>query len=239
MNKDFQEGKELIDEIISHDPNIDEEKKLIIIPPFVHLSMAAELLKNSTIDLGAQNIHHEPEGAFTGEVSASMISSLGLQYCLVGHSERRSYQKESDQELISKVKLLLSNAIRPIFCIGETLDKREEGKEKEVILQQLQLLFELNDNEFRELILAYEPVWAIGTGRTASADQAQEMHAFIRESISKQYGSQMANDTTILYGGSCKAENAKELFAKEDVDGGLIGGASLEAHSFLAIFKSL
>lgn len=239
MNKNYSEGKKLIEEILSNSSIAEEQKKLIILPPFIHLSMASEVLDGSKIGLGAQNVHHESSGAYTGEVSAEMLRSIGAGYCLVGHSERRTYQKETDQELFSKVKQLLQQSIEVIFCIGETLEERESGKEKEIISQQLNVLFQLEDSEMEKLIIAYEPVWAIGTGKTASADQAQEIHAFIRSKLAERYGDTIAENTSILYGGSCKPDNAEELFGKEDVDGGLIGGASLEASSFLSIYKAL
>lgn len=241
MNMDYGSGLELIQEISNAYSAIQlkSNQELILLLPFIHLHSARAALSLSTISLGAQNVHHESNGAFTGEVSAEMLSSLGIKYCLVGHSERRLYQKESDEELISKVKLLLEKGICPVFCVGESLSEREARREKEVVRQQLSILFSLSKEEFSKLVLAYEPVWAIGTGKTASSDQAQEMHAFIRSEVNANYNSEVSESVSILYGGSCKPDNAAELFSKADVDGGLIGGASLDASSFLAIFKAL
>ena len=241
MNKDLGDGATLIEEILSGlgAKTLAEDQKVICIPPFIHLQKANNLLKNKPLELGAQNVHEEESGAYTGEVSAEMLKSVGASYCLVGHSERRTYQNETDTQLISKVKNLLTNGIVPIFCIGETLEQREAGQEFDIVRSQIEVLFELKSEEFSNIIIAYEPVWAIGTGKTASSDQAQEIHAYIRKVIADQYGSDLANELSILYGGSCKPDNAADLFSKEDVDGGLIGGASLDANSFMGIIKEL
>jgi triosephosphate isomerase len=189
--------------------------------------------------LGAQNCHTELNGAYTGEVSASMLASVGCSYVLVGHSERRCYFKETNQEFIKKIKSALHNNLKPIFCIGETLDERQANMHFTVVANQLsEVLTSFTDTEFSNIVIAYEPVWAIGTGETATSAQAQEMHAFIRKEIAQLYAKAIAQETTILYGGSCNAQNAQELFACEDVDGGLIGGASLKADDFCKITAS-
>lgn len=240
MNMNLDEGLSLAKGIVNSLKSMEMENDLdvVLIPPFIHLNELNGLLKDSRLALGAQNVHKETSGAFTGEVSASMVKSVGVDYCLVGHSERRVYQQESDDELIAKVNQLLKEDIQAIFCVGESLEERESGKEKEVIADQLAVLFDLDESDFSNLIIAYEPVWAIGTGKTASSDQAQEMHAHIRAEISNKYGSSIADEIRILYGGSCKPDNAAELFSKKDVDGGLIGGASLDADSFVEIIKA-
>ena len=237
MNLDLHEGIELASEILNNLSGEDQKADVILIPPFIHLSEILKVIKDSTLRLGAQNAHAQASGAFTGEVSAKMLASVGVDYCLVGHSERRIYQKEKGQELSQKVKRLIAEEIRPIFCVGESLEERESGKEQEVISHQLNELFQLSEQAFSKLIIAYEPVWAIGTGKTASAEQAQEMHAFIRAEVAKQYQKALADQLIILYGGSCNPQNASELFSKMDVDGGLIGGASLKADSFTDLIK--
>ena len=237
MNLSLNDGEKLCEEIKASLAELEFDNKVdvVLFPPFVHLDRLYQKLDSTGIKIGAQNIHHEKSGAYTGEISADMIHSCGAAYCLVGHSERRIYQAESDTQLLAKVNLLLANNIQPIFCLGESLADRESGQEKPVIAKQLSALFKLDKNDIAKLILAYEPVWAIGTGKTASVDQAQAMHAFIREEFSKQFGQAAAEKCTILYGGSCKPENAKDLFQMKDVDGGLIGGASLKADSFVDI----
>ncbi len=209
----------------------------IVSPPFVHLTEVAKVLKN--VKLSAQNCAAEPKGAFTGEVSAEMVKSTGAEFCIIGHSERREYYGDTNSILAKKVKLAMANGLTPIFCIGEVLAERESGKLFDVIKTQLQDgIFFLSAEEFGKVIIAYEPVWAIGTGVVATPAQAQEMHKFIREQISLKYGKSVADSTSILYGGSCKASNAKELFANPDVDGGLIGGAALKAEEFLGIITA-
>lgn len=239
MNTSFAEGKKLAEDILVDLKNINEGEDVILIPPFTHLSGVGELINNTSLSLGAQNCHVAEKGAYTGEISAKMLKSVGTNYCLVGHSERRTYNKETDEELKAKLQALFKEGIGPIFCCGEQLEDRKSGNYKTIIDQQLSLLWELSKEEFNQLILAYEPVWAIGTGETASADQAQEIHKFIRASIEAHFDKDLADNTTILYGGSCKPTNAEELFSKEDVDGGLIGGAALKADDFLAIVNSL
>jgi len=241
MNLLFHEAEDLIDGVIADlDELNDNEKQIIICPPFPYLEMAVEYTNESNILIGAQNCHWEEKGAFTGEVSPSMLKSLDVDCCIVGHSERRKYFGETNEMLLLKVKSLLKNDITPIFCCGELLDERNAGSHFDVVEKQLkETIFALDSFDFLKLIIAYEPVWAIGTGVNATSEQAQEMHAFIRSLIQKHYGKPIADGLPILYGGSCNASNAKELFAMEDVDGGLIGGASLKLNEFGSIFKNL
>ncbi len=238
MNKTLQEAKTLVEQIINQ-VNDDEVTK-IIIPPFPFLQTIKTTTNNKpNFYIGAQNCHTNASGAFTGEISASMLSSVGCEYVLVGHSERRQYFKENDADFVLKIKSALDNNIKPIFCIGETLTERKTDNHFKVITQQLtNVLKEFSITDFSKFVLAYEPVWAIGTGETASADQAQEMHAFIRSIITDIFDSSIANNVSILYGGSCNAQNAQELFKCADVDGGLIGGASLKADDFCKIIGS-
>ncbi len=239
MNTNYPEALDLITAIVKESKNIPEEVALYVAPPFVHLSDAYKILKESTIKLGAQNCSWENSGAYTGEVSASMLKSVGCSFVILGHSERRKYFNEDGAVLTKKVGQALDNHLQPVFCCGEQLEERESGKQEEVVEKQLEeVVFTLSKEQFQKIIIAYEPVWAIGTGRTASPEQAQEMHAFIRKLVAKKYGEDIAGDLSILYGGSCKPGNAKELFAQEDVDGGLIGGASLKADDFIAISRS-
>jgi len=212
--------------------------KIIIAPPSVYLSGFSSN-KSKNIYLAAQNCSDNENGAYTGEISASMLYSIGVGYSLVGHSERRQYQNESDLLLKQKINVLIENKVIPIFCCGENLDKRESGDFYKVIQSQLEnSLFHLSNSEIKEVVIAYEPVWAIGTGVTASPGQAQEIHAFIRSLLVEKYSLETAEEISILYGGSCNASNAKELFMNKDVDGGLIGGAALDVDSFSAIIKS-
>ncbi len=236
MNKTLNEGIELAKElnnILSENkPNCD----VVIGTPFIHLAEVAKIVDKSIIGVSAQNCADKASGAYTGEVSASMVKSTGADYVILGHSERRAYYSETDEILKDKVNLALENDLTPIFCIGEVLEEREAEKHFDVVKSQIEKgLFHLSAGEFSKIVLAYEPVWAIGTGKTASPDQAQEMHAFIRKTLAEKYGSEVADDTSILYGGSCKPSNAKELFVNPDVDGGLIGGASLKAEDFHGI----
>ncbi|HBX53327.1 MAG: triose-phosphate isomerase [Bacteroidetes bacterium RIFOXYA12_FULL_35_11] len=240
MNTTIQEGIALVNELqkLIHDGNIGSAN-VIIAPPFTHLSEIINVTKNSVIKVSAQNCANELKGAFTGEVSVAMLQSIGVSHCLIGHSERRSYYHEDNAMLNKKVKLALQAGITPIFCCGEVLKEREEGKLFEVIKSQIsEALFDLSADDYSKIIIAYEPVWAIGTGVTASPAQAQEMHAFIRNLITEKYGKQIADETSLLYGGSCNAANANELFAQADIDGGLIGGASLKAADFYTIITS-
>ncbi len=239
MNKTLQEGVALATELKSvlagQKPNCD----VIIGTPFIHLATVSELVKGTVIKVAAQNCADKESGAFTGEVSASMVKSTGVDTVILGHSERRAYYGETYPILKEKVLLALKNELKPIFCIGELKEEREANKQNEVVKAQLEgSVFNLSAEDFGKIVLAYEPVWAIGTGLTATSDQAQEIHAFIRSLIAIKYGKEVANNTTILYGGSCNAKNASELFSKPDVDGGLIGGASLKAADFKAIIDA-
>ena len=239
MNKTLQEGIELATElntILAADkPACD----VIICTPFIHLASVTPIVDKAVIGVGAENCADKVSGAYTGEVSAAMVASTGAQYVILGHSERRAYYHETPEILKEKVQLALANGLTPIFCIGEVLEEREAGKQNEVVYGQLAgSLFDLSKEDFGKIILAYEPVWAIGTGKTATAEQAQEMHAYIRSVIAKQFGAEAADNCSILYGGSCKPGNARKLFANPDVDGGLIGGAALKAADFKGIIDA-
>jgi len=237
MNTDLSEGLALATAVNASASQKTSDALMIIAPPFTHLAGAKKVLTD--IKLAAQNCASEEKGAFTGEVSVDMIKSTGAEYVIIGHSERREYYKEDDALLAKKVDLVLSRRLKPIFCIGEVLSEREAGNHFKVVSSQLENgLFHITEEQFKEVVIAYEPVWAIGTGVTATPEQAQEMHDFIRKQIGSRYNEDVANDTTILYGGSCKPDNAKELFANPDVDGGLIGGASLKADDFIQIVNS-
>jgi triosephosphate isomerase len=237
MNKTLQEGLELAKELNDFFNKNQAKAEVIIAPPFIHLADVARTI--NTIKLSAQNSSSESAGAFTGEISAGMVRSTGAEYVILGHSERRSYFNEDDDLLYRKVKLALEEGLKPIFCCGEVLEQREANNHFEVVKEQVETaLFQLTPQEFEQVIIAYEPVWAIGTGVTASPAQAQEMHAYIRDLIRTKFGEAAAEDLTILYGGSCKPSNAEELFKNPDVDGGLIGGASLKAEDFIAIVQS-
>jgi len=239
MNKTFTQAEDLVSEIANHIDNHEPDCEVIVCAPAVFLEVAGDYAEESQLRTAAQNVSEHERGAYTGEISAEMLASMEVRYCLVGHSERRQYFGETDKVLAQKTERLLENDIRPIFCIGEVLEERESGKEFEVIENQLNNgVFVFNKDEFSNIIIAYEPVWAIGTGKTATSEQAQEMHAFIRQLIAKKYDAETADSTSILYGGSCNPKNAKELFANPDVDGGLIGGASLKAEDFAAIIGS-
>lgn len=239
MNKTLPEGIVLAKEIANAISGKNLKCDVIVGVPFVHLASVSELLKGSIIQVSAENCADKASGAYTGEVSAAMVASTGATYCIIGHSERRTYYGETYEILKQKVALALENSLRPIFCIGETKNEREAGNQNAVVKAQLEgSVFNLTPDEFKQIVIAYEPVWAIGTGLTATSEQAQEIHSFIRSLINEKYGDTIANDTTILYGGSCNPTNAKELFSKPDVDGGLIGGASLKADDFVAIIES-
>lgn len=223
------------------DPKIsDGLPQVLLFPPYVYLSRVLEVFRNyQGVAVGVQNIHQEEKGAFTGEVSPLMVRSLGGTYTLIGHSERRIHFNEDDELLAKKIALALKNGLTPVYCCGEMLPDRETGKHFQLVADQLKKgVFWMNEKEIKNIIIAYEPVWAIGTGQTASPEQAQEMHAYIRQLISDQYSRKTADEMTILYGGSCNAKNAEELFAQQDVDGGLIGGASLKADDFFRIIQS-
>ncbi len=239
MNNTFQEAEELISVIAEDLDEKDIKCEVIICPPSIYLEMASDYGEESVLSISAQNVSGYDDGAYTGEISASMLEAMGINYSIVGHSERRKYFNETNDQLAKKVDRLLDNNMKPIFCIGEQLEERESGKQFEIVEDQLdKALFHLNKDEFSNVILAYEPVWAIGTGVVATPEQAQEMHGFIRGLLIKKYGNDVANETTILYGGSCNAKNAATLFANEDVDGGLIGGASLKSEDFVKIIES-
>lgn len=234
MNTSFEEAVALVEEIKQHKTPAAVE--LIINPPFVYCQPLSLLLKNTNIKLGAQNCAEYEKGAYTGEVSASMLTSIGVNYVLIGHSERRSFFNETDEILAKKLNQAIACNLLPIFCCGEQLSEREANNHFEVIKSQLEKgLFHLTETDFKKVIIAYEPVWAIGTGVTATAEQAQEMHQYIRGLVAEKYNSTLAANCSILYGGSCNAANANQLFSKPDVDGGLIGGASLKATEFIAI----
>jgi triosephosphate isomerase len=238
MNKTFEEADDLINDIMDklEGLTLDRNTELVICPPFPYLEMASEYGDESYFAVGAQDVSEQDSGAYTGEVSAAMLESLELTYCIVGHSERRAYHHETDEIVARKVDQLLKYNLRPIVCCGEVLQEREEGRQFDVVKKQItDGLFHLSAEQFANIVIAYEPVWAIGTGKTATPEQAQEIHAFIRGLIAEKYGKEVADETSILYGGSCKPSNAKELFANPDVDGGLIGGASLKADDFIAI----
>ena len=239
MNMNLQEGvalaKELNEVLTADKPNCD----VVICTPFIHLATVAQFLNQEVIGLGAENCADKVKGAYTGEVSAEMVKSTGAQYVILGHSERREYYKETPEILKEKVQLALANGLKVIFCIGESLEEREAKKQNEVVKAELEgSVFNLSAEDFAKIIIAYEPIWAIGTGKTATAEQAEEIHAYIRSCVADKYGAKVADDTSILYGGSCKASNAPELFAKPDIDGGLIGGASLKCADFKGIIDA-
>ncbi len=239
MNTNIEEGLQLVKELLNNEKELDENVKTIIIPPFTHIYPISQILENSKIELGAQDISKELSGAFTGEVSVNMIKSAGAEYTIIGHSERRAYFNETNELLNQKINVALQHNVTPIYCVGEKLEEREADNHFKVIENQIEEgLFTLSGEEISNIIIAYEPVWAIGTGKTATPEQAQEIHAHIRNLLKKQYGEDIANSISILYGGSVKPGNAKEIFAQADVDGGLIGGASLKANDFSAIVNS-
>ncbi len=236
MNTTLADGVNLAKEVNEALKNAADVKcDVVICVPFTHLASVAAVIDDE-LGLGAENCANHIKGAYTGEVSAPMVASTGAKYVILGHSERRQYYGETSEILKEKVNLALAENLTPIFCIGEVLEERENGSFLDVVTKQIkEALFDLSAEDFGKLILAYEPVWAIGTGKTATAEQAQEMHAHIRGVIAEKYGKEVADNCSILYGGSCKPSNAKELFAKADVDGGLIGGAALDATSFMGI----
>lgn len=239
MNKTLQEGLTLAKGIEAALAGKKVNCDVIIGTPFIHLASITQTIDTNKIGVAAENCADKASGAYTGEVSAAMVASTGAKYVILGHSERRAYYHETPEILKEKVLLALANNLTPIFCIGEVLEEREAGKHFDVVKAQIEgSLFNLTAEEFGKIILAYEPVWAIGTGKTATAAQAQEMHAFIRQTLADKYGKEVAENCSILYGGSCKPSNAKELFANPDVDGGLIGGAALEVESFMGIIEA-
>ncbi|MFC0603934.1 triose-phosphate isomerase [Winogradskyella pulchriflava] len=237
MNNDLAQTEMLITELKMQTRTSNAE--VMIAPTFTNLWQAYQTLKGNTIEVIAQNMHFAENGAYTGEISASMLKSIGVQTVILGHSERRAYYNETDESLSKKVDAALVNDMRIIFCFGEELADRKAGNEETVVESQIKnALFHLDADAFKNIVLAYEPVWAIGTGETASPEQAQDMHAFIRKTLANKYGSDVADSVSILYGGSVKPNNAKEIFGKPDVDGGLIGGASLKAEDFFAIVNA-
>jgi len=237
MNNDLSQTETLIVKLKEQVQTSDAE--VMIAPSFVNLQNAIKELQSNTIEVVSQNMHFAENGAYTGEVSASMLKSIGVKTTILGHSERRAYYNETDESLAKKVDAALLNNIRVIFCFGEELTDRKSGKEEVVVGNQIKkALFHLEASAFKNIILAYEPVWAIGTGETATPEQAQDMHAFIRKTLADKYGNDIADNVSILYGGSVKPANAKEIFSKSDVDGGLIGGASLKAEDFFAIVNA-
>lgn len=238
MNKNAEETEDLLNELIAQIPT-DADARVIVAPTFVNLASAAEHLEFTNIEVAAQNMHQAESGAYTGEVSADMLKSVGVNIVILGHSERRSYFGETDATIAFKTDAALQNNMEVIFCFGEELKDRQSGNHFNIVENQLRDgLFHLEAKDWESIVLAYEPVWAIGTGETASPEQAQEMHAFIRETIRAKFGSDVAENVSILYGGSVKPDNAREIFSKPDVDGGLIGGAALKASDFTAIVTS-
>jgi len=240
MNLTFQQGEKLLDDILGADIRLKEYQHVMFAVPFPYLLMArSEVEEEFSDSVAAQNCYHKNNGAFTGEVSAQMLHSLAIPYCIIGHSERREYFSETNRMLADKLDLCLEHFITPIFCCGEPLTIREAGTQNEFVEAQLkESLFHLSSEQIKSIVIAYEPIWAIGTGKTASTNQAQEMHAFVRSVIKQKYGSD-CDEIPILYGGSVKAGNARELFACPDVDGGLVGGASLVASDFIEIIRAL
>ena len=241
MNEDYFDGLSLLTDIIKlMRDEVTGNQQVIVCPPFIHLYALVELSKNlPQISIGAQNAHQSESGAFTGEISAKMIRSTGAEYVILGHSERRLYFNETNELVAKKIDMALLNNLKIICCIGETKKEREAGQQFEVLKKQLtDGLFHLDKGQFKHLTIAYEPIWAIGTGVTATAAQAQEIHRFIRKQVSSRYNHEIAENTTILYGGSCNPKNAAELFSQEDIDGGLIGGASLNARDFIDIINA-
>lgn len=241
MNLTLQEGKDLVTAIVAALPPINAQRQVVIAPPFIHIPQTASQLEAYTaISVGAQNCAAEASGAFTGEVSATMLKSAGVAYAIIGHSERRQYYNETTEVLVKKTQQALACGLQVIFCCGEPLEVRDANTQNEYVGKQIVDALSALDNEaLKQIAIAYEPIWAIGTGRTASSQQAQDMHAYIRHTIADKFGKELAEQMTILYGGSCNAANAAELFACADVDGGLIGGAALKADSFLSIIDAM
>ena len=237
MNNDYVDSEQLVSKLLEQ--YTESETEVIIAPPFTSLLCSSNLLKGSRINVAAQNMHYAENGAYTGEISAGMLKSTGVDTVILGHSERRAYFNETDALLAKKVNAALKNNMRIIFCFGEELSDRKSGNEEAIVEGQIKnALFHLPASAWTNIVLAYEPVWAIGTGETASPEQAQDMHAFIRKTIENKYSSDLSADVSILYGGSVKPANAKEIFSKEDVDGGLIGGAALDVTQFTAIINA-
>lgn len=242
MNKNYSEAIDLVNEINNLLFDLkDNNKTILLSPPFIYLKEVVNLVSDySSVYVAAQNCAATKNGAYTGEVSASMLQSIGVTYVIIGHSERRAYFNETNQVLNNKIQEAINANLQIVFCCGESLEQRENNSFFEVIKNQLlETVFKLNEEQFQQIIIAYEPIWAIGTGKTASSEQAQQMHQFIRECIKNNYSEEIANQTSILYGGSCNAKNAAELFSQPDIDGGLIGGASLQAQDFYQIISAV
>lgn len=238
MNTLPMEGVELAKGVAAGRSEVCDCVNIIVCPPFTHLHSVIEALKGANVSVGAQDCATEVKGAYTGEVSAEMIAALGCEYVILGHSERRQYYGETSETLNKKMERAYENNLKPIYCVGENLEEREANRHFDVVKQQIEeVVFNLTAEQFAKLVIAYEPVWAIGTGKTATAEQAEEIHAYIREVLRSKFGA-AAEECPILYGGSCKPSNAGEIFSKENVDGGLIGGAALKAEDFLAIGKA-
>ena len=238
MNNTFNEADDLLNSIMEQleEKELPRDTQVIVCPPFPFLEMASDYANDSYFMVGAQNVSDQEKGAYTGEVSAAMLESMEIDYCIVGHSERRAYYGETNKTVAAKVDQLLKHGLKPIVCVGEVLEEREANRQFEVVKQQVEEgLFHLDAEHLQQVVIAYEPVWAIGTGKTATPEQAQEIHHYIRTLLAQKYGDAVANEISILYGGSCKPSNAKELFACPDIDGGLIGGASLKAEDFIGI----
>jgi triosephosphate isomerase len=239
MNTTVPEGIELAKAVAAKSAELPENVGLIVAPPFTHLAAVAEAIKGSRVELSAQNCADHEKGAYTGEVSVDMLKSVGCKWTILGHSERRQYYGETDEKLVVKVRLALAGGLGVILCVGENLEQREAGKHFDVVKEQIEnVLFNFTAEELKNIVIAYEPVWAIGTGKTATAEQAEEIHAYIRKVLAGKFGKEAAEETTILYGGSCKPSNAAELFAMKDIDGGLIGGAALKPDDFIGIALS-
>lgn len=237
MNMSLQDGLELCRSIILQIQNTSRE--VVVAVPYIHLAVLRQLCENSNLKIAAQNCHHENSGAYTGEISPAMLTDLGIDYVIIGHSERRAYNGETSDLLAKKVVAALAQGLKVIYCFGETLEQRKSNIHFDLVTEQItEGLFHLDVSAIENIVLAYEPVWAIGTGETATSAQAQEMHAHIRTVLTEKYGSEIAENTSVLYGGSCKPSNAEDLFSQKDVDGGLIGGASLNAEDFVAIIKA-
>ena len=241
MNLTLQQANILLDELISTTHNLSENRIMVLGVPFPYLMMAKEKIKNnSNIYIAAQNCSNKKSGAYTGETSVEMLQSIGVEYVIIGHSERREYYNEGNQLLAEKVNMALEYGLKPIFCCGEALQIREAGMQNEFVAEQIkQSLFHLSADQIQNVVIAYEPIWAIGTGKTATTEQAQKMHAHLRKTLKHQYGEAISDNISILYGGSVKASNAREIFSCEDVDGGLVGGASLVAKEFAEIVAAL
>ena len=239
MNTTVSEGVALAQAVVARSAEVPAGVGLVVAAPFTHLVSIAAVLEGSKVELSAQNCADHAKGAYTGEVSVDMLTSAGCRWTILGHSERRQYYGETDGKLVEKTRLALDAGLGVILCVGENLDQREAGEHFAVVTEQVEnVLFHFTAEEMARIVVAYEPVWAIGTGKTASAQQAEEIHACIRKVLSGKFGAQVADDTTILYGGSCKPSNAQELFAQPDIDGGLIGGAALKADDFIQIALS-